>query len=105
MSVIEVDKIDGMGLSKISNELNLLITDHLNWEDEYNHLTILQNKINAYLGFIESKQYLDTYPESDFEGFVIEIHFQYGMSENCFKFLDVAASHAEKLRTRIRIEE
>jgi len=35
MSVIEPDKIDGMGKSKESNELLLLITDHLDWENEH----------------------------------------------------------------------
>ena len=104
MSVIEKDKIDGMGKSKESNELLLLITDHLDWENEHVHLIILQNKINSYLEFIESKQYVVTYPQDIFDGYVIEIHFQDGMSENCFKFLEVVANQVEELNVKIRVE-
>ena len=64
MSVVEPNKIDAMGKSKESNELSLLITDHLGWENEYDHLVILQDKINSYLSFIESKQYESTYPQN-----------------------------------------
>lgn len=49
MSVVESNKIDAMGKSKEKKELSLLITDHLEWENEYEHLVILQDKINSYL--------------------------------------------------------
>jgi len=104
MSVIELDKVDGMGKSKESNELLFLITDHLDWENEHEHLVILQNKINSYLEFIESKQYVDVYPQDVLDGYVIEIHFQNGMSENCFKFIEVVANQVEELRVKIRVE-
>lgn len=104
MSVIETDKIDGMGKGKENIELILLITDHLDWENEQEHLMILQNKINSYLGFIESKQYVETYPNDNFENCVIEIHFKNGMSENCFKFLDAVANQVEEFNIKIRAE-
>lgn len=104
MSVIETDKIDGMGKSKKNEELILLITDHLDWENEQEHLLTLQNKINSYLGFIESKQYEETYPNDIFENCVIEIHFKNGMSENCLKFLDVVANQVEQFNIKIRAE-
>lgn len=104
MSVIESNKIDAMGKSKENEELIFLITDHLNWENEHEYLLILQNKINSYLEFIESKQYLETYPQDVFEGYVIEIHFQHGVSENCFKFLEVVANQVEVLNIKIRVE-
>ena len=39
----------------IDNDENvvLTITDHLEWDIENEHLLILQDKINAYLGAIE----------------------------------------------------
>lgn len=104
MSIIETDKIDGAGKSKEKKELMLLITDHLEWENEHEHLMILQNKINSYLGFIESKQYEEIYPNDTFEKYVIEIHFKNGMSENCFKFLDVVANQVEQFNIKIRAE-
>lgn len=104
MSVVETNKIDAMGLGKEKDELILLITDHLDWKNEYEHLTVLQDKINAYLGFIESKQFAETYPEKVFGNYVIEIHFKNGMIENCLKFLDVVANQVESLNIKIRVE-
>lgn len=52
-------------------------------------LTLLQDKINAYLGFIESNQYADTYPDVLFEYYVIDVRFKYAATENCLKFFEV----------------
>ena len=89
MSVTESDKVDGIAVDEDGKTLRLLITDHLNFKDEKYHLLTLQEKINSYLGFIESKQYLEIYPESKIENIVIEIHFKYKISDNCKKFIDV----------------
>ena len=104
MSVVEKNKIDAMGIGKEKDELILLITDHLDWEKEHEHLTILQDKINAYLGFIESKQFVETYSASVFENYVIEIHFKNEMSENCLKFLNAVANQVESINVKIRVE-
>ena len=105
MSVTELDKVDAMAKSMDEKELIFLISDHLDWSDEYTHLVTLQDKINAYLEFIESKQYAETYPKNTFDSYVIEIHFLYGMSENCFKFLDTVANQLEDMDIKIRIED
>lgn len=89
MSIIETNKVDAMGISKDGKGLILLLTDHLDWQNEAEHLMLLQDKINAYLGFIESKQYLNTYPDIAIEYYVIDIRFKYKVTENCLKFLDV----------------
>ncbi len=74
--------------NKDDRRLILLITDHLDWAEEYEHLLQLQNKINAYIDFLESEQYKDTYPEIQFATYCIEIHFRYEITLNCIKFLD-----------------
>ena len=104
MSVMETNVIDGMGKSKESNELVLMISDHLDWEYEPEHLLFLQEKINAYLAFWESKQYKETYPDSEFNACVIEIHFKYDIPESCLKFLDKVANMVEPLKIRIKAE-
>jgi hypothetical protein len=46
-------------------ELWLTISDHLPWtENEGRHLELLQDKLNAYLEFIESGQLWKTRPEA-----------------------------------------
>jgi hypothetical protein len=103
MSVIEKNKIDAMGKSKTANELILMIADHLDWENEYEHLIVLQDKINSYIGFIEARDFRETYPTDNFSGYIIEIHFQYEVSENCIKFLDTVANQTEELGVKIRV--
>ncbi|MFR3037866.1 MAG: DUF6572 domain-containing protein [Agathobacter rectalis] len=35
----------------------------MDWRDEYQHLVMLQEKINVYITFLEQKQYEDIYKE------------------------------------------
>lgn len=77
MSIVDENKVDGIGISKDGEKLMLLITDHLDWTNEYEHLTLLQSKINAYISFLESEQYKEIYPGKQFTSYCIEIHFKY----------------------------
>jgi hypothetical protein len=101
MSVIETDKIDAMGISKDGKDLLLMLADHLDWKDEAEHLSILQYKINSYLGFIEASQYLETYPEVEFEHFVIDIHFKFDITANCIKFLEVINKQLKEYNIKV----
>ncbi len=48
MSVEDKDKIDSMGINKETDVVTLAISDHLDWDNEYDHLIMLQEKINTY---------------------------------------------------------
>lgn len=87
MSVIDENKLDGMAISKDGEKLILLITDHLDWINEYEHLVILQDKINAYINFLETEQYKEIYLDKQLELYCIEIHFKYEPTPNCLKFI------------------
>ncbi|MBC1499830.1 branched-chain amino acid ABC transporter substrate-binding protein [Listeria weihenstephanensis] len=99
MAVDTANVIDGMG--DRGDKLILLITDHLEWDDEHAHLQILQNKINAYASFVISKQYEENYPNKRFSCFVIEISFKYEIVEMCRIFLGVSASRLEEFAIKI----
>lgn len=88
MSIIETDQLDAMGISKDRKGLKLMLADHLDWKNEAEHLILLQDKINAYIGFIESNQFTDTYPGIEFEYFVIEVKLKYKATDNCLKFFE-----------------
>jgi hypothetical protein len=45
MAVTDLDKIDGIAVRPEDGTLMLLITDHLDWLNEYEHLSQLQNKL------------------------------------------------------------
>ena len=87
MSVLEIEKIDAIGVSEDGKDLVLLISDHLNWKNEIEHLILLQEKINSYLGFMEMKQYLEIYPDNVFEHYCINISFKYKITRKCAEFL------------------
>ena len=55
MSVVDNKTVDGVALTDDKKGIILLITDHLEWKDEYQHLIMLQAKINAYISFLEEK--------------------------------------------------
>ena len=101
MSVIESEKVDGVAIGHDGKTLVMLITDHLDWDKEYEHLMLLQAKINSYAIFIESKQYTNIYPNKLFDNFCIEIHFKYGLNENCKKFINTANKQLSELNINI----
>lgn len=57
MSVTDLDKVDMMGYTQGGECLRMIISDHLDWEDEEVHLWILQDKINAYLALLQDKKW------------------------------------------------
>ena len=56
MSILESDRLDGLATTNNENTLAMLISDHLDFENEHEHLFALQNKINSYIAFIEEKE-------------------------------------------------
>lgn len=101
MSILETDKIDAMGISKDGKGLRLMLADHLDWENEAEHLNLLQDKINAYLGYIESNQYTQTYPDKSFEYYIIDVRFAYEATENCIKFFEVINNQLKEFNIQV----
>ena len=72
----------------VENHLVLLLVDPVGWEEEIEavHLEILQEKLNNYIYFLESKQYVERYGDK-FDKKVIHITFQSSPSDNGLDFL------------------
>lgn len=87
MSIIEKDIVDGIALDD-DKGIRMLITDHIDWTQEYNHLLMLQEKINSYIAFCENGQYKDLYENSAIEYVIIEIHFLYKPTKNAYTFFN-----------------
>lgn len=64
MSVEDLNVIDIISVSRDTNEVTLTISDHLDWSNVREHSLLLQEKINAYLRFIESGELQTKYPPS-----------------------------------------
>ena len=88
MSVFETDQIDTMGV--VNGNLELLIIDTCNWEFEEEHFELLEDKLNNYLLYLHSKQYVQKYGDN-FNEMIISIHFMYDLVENAVKYLNVVS--------------
>ncbi|HEM6072110.1 DUF6572 domain-containing protein [Streptococcus suis] len=84
--LLEVTTIDSLGI--VDGHLELLLADGNAWlpDTEQDHLLKLQEKLNNYIHFIESKQYVGSYGD-DFTEKVINLTFQYPPSDNGLAFL------------------
>lgn len=92
MAVTDSKKIDGIAYDDNATTLILEIYDHLNFEGkfEFDHLAILQDKLNSYIWFINSKQHEKIYPNKIFGKFIINIHFLNTITDNCKKYIENA---------------
>jgi len=73
MSVKQKNKVDFIGINEEANEVRLGISDHLDWNEPELHYQLIQDKVNAYLAFIESGEILEVYPDSKGRKVAIEL--------------------------------
>jgi len=90
MSVEDKDKIDSMGINKETDVVTLAISDHLDWDNEYDHLIMLQEKINTYLSFLESGEVYESYPQAKGKKFEIKIYAKCDLSKKAEEVLNFA---------------
>ena len=64
MSVEDGGVVDFIGIDKESGDVILTVSDHLDWKDTVQHQTILQEKLNKYLAFVESGEIFERYPDA-----------------------------------------
>ena len=100
---IDVLEIDAIGTSNTGLEL-LLIDGNLWLSDtEEEHLLKLQEKLNNYIYFLESKQYMARYGDS-FDKKVIHITFQYSPSDNGLAFLAAVQKVLQPTDMSLKVE-
>ena len=63
MAVDDQDIVDLVAHDK-GGDCLLVISDHLEWDEDNEHLFMLQEKINRYLNFIASGELYDKFPET-----------------------------------------
>ncbi len=79
MSVIELNTIDF--ITEKEDCVILTISDHLEWDEENEHIWILQEKINLYLSAIESGQVRNKFPQSSGKRIIISVALKYEPNE------------------------
>ena len=100
---LDVTSIDAMGVS--DDHLELLLIDENKWIKslEEEHLLKLQEKLNNYIYFLESKQYVERYGDS-FDKKVIHITFQYSPSDNGLAFLAAVQKVLQPTDMSLKVE-
>ena len=88
MSINQIGTIDIIGTTA-DGKVMLTISDHHSWEETW-HLQLLQDKINAYLQFIESGQIFEDYPSAIGRELVIETAMKYQPTSEATLFLKKA---------------
>ena len=105
MSIEQTQVVDGIGVDKKTGELLLIITDHLNWNDNPDdHLMLLQEKINAYLSFVESGELLEAYPDSKDRSIIVNVVGKYPLADVGINFFAQAGSVIEDAGIKLRFE-
>jgi hypothetical protein len=83
----------------------LTISDHLPWDDVNEHLYCLQEKLNAYLRFIESGEIYLKWPKAAGHPVLIDVVMQFPAPECASWFFVKTATAIEaagfKIRTRV----
>ena len=95
MAVDNPSVIDAAGVSSVTGEVVLMIADHLEWDDGYEHLVVLQEKINCYLGFIESGEIAEAYPQSAGRPVRIAVYCKHAPTADGRRFLSLASETVE----------
>lgn len=95
MAVDQPDVVDAIGIERDSGTVALAISDHLPWDDDDEHLRMLEAKLNCYLGFIESGELVVAYPQSAGKPVQIDVVCKYPPNERAEQFLAAAREVAE----------
>ena len=76
MTIEQTDKVDFISTDRDGNT-KLTISDHLEWDEELEHLYFLQEKINKYLSFIENGEIYEHRKEAKENDIVINVVCKY----------------------------
>lgn len=101
----ELNPTELNSIGTVENHLELLLVDPLEWQEEIEavHLEILQEKMNNYIYFLESKQYVARYGDK-FDKKVIHITFQYSPSDNGLAFLAAVQKVLQPTDMSLKVE-
>lgn len=79
MALDNINTVDAISTDNEEKKVILTIIDELKWDDEYNHLKLIQDKVNNYLNFIESNELYEAYPIAKNKEIGIEIYSKYDL--------------------------
>jgi len=100
MTIENSSTIDAIGTDKVTGVVHLSIFNHLRWEREA--LYLLQQKINSYLGFIESGELVEAYPSAGGQQVAIEVFCKFRPTDEAVTFFEKAEAVAREYSAALR---
>ena len=94
--------VDAIGIDRGRSQAVLTILDSWDWDDARAHLAALSDKLNHYLGFVESGEVRSAYPRVQGLESSIEIVFRFEPPPQVNEFLHHAESVAAAYRLGLR---
>lgn len=88
LNIENTDTIDGLAYEQETSILILLLADGMDWSDMNRHLLLLQEKLNTYIWYKDSRQYEEKY--TDVKKIEIRVSFLFQEPEICHKLLERA---------------
>ena len=102
MSIEQADIVDAIGVDKETGGVVLTISDHLEWSNE--HLLLLQEKVNLYIGFVEAGDLVAVYPDAKGRQVSINVVFKYPPDVRGKNFLDRVGPIVEQAGIRFSFQ-
>jgi len=101
MAIDQRETIDAAGIDRETGEVILTIVDAWDWTDEPSHLSALQAKLNAYLGFVETEQISELEPAWRQVGTKIDVIFRVAPPDSALALLQTAEFMARPLGLKV----
>jgi hypothetical protein len=104
MSLENSRTIDAVSTEIATGFTVLTIIDHWDWHDEHSHLLALQEKLNSYFEFVESKQLFNERPEAHIGRVRINVISRLPMTAAANSLIAKASVLARELEIEITTE-
>jgi hypothetical protein len=88
MTVQNSKLVDAIGVDNMTGFVTLFIIDDLDWENEEEHLLLIQEKLNVYFHFIESGEVYNAYSQAANKEIEIKIHMKYQFPDSSIYFFE-----------------
>jgi len=94
MSIEQANVIDAIGTNTATGAVHLTIADHLEWNAD--HMLKLQEKLNAYLAFVEGGEIYSAYPSATERAVVFDLVLKHRPNGEATTFLERVRSLIEQ---------
>jgi hypothetical protein len=107
MTVEQTGVIDYIGVEIATGKVVLTIVDHLEWTDVSGHVSLLQEKVNRYLAFVECGEIAESFPAGQGRDDVISLRHWLPLSEDDYavRFLRYLRETLTGVGIEFRVEE